>query len=63
MNEKEELIVKLKTLLVIHDQKQKAHQEKYNLSPDCGCITRESCKIFALLPQMQRLGVRLDECI
>lgn len=62
MDKRQELINRIKQLLKTHDAKTKQYQEQHGLSADFGCITRESCVITSLLPEMQRLGVTLDDC-
>ncbi len=58
---REELIVELKRLSAISAEKQLRYQQQYNLGPEVGCITKETCKIAALLPKMIEFGITLNE--
>jgi hypothetical protein len=62
MNDKEQLITKLKILIEASDIKQKKYQEENNYPVDIGCITRETCKMASLVPQMICLGVTFEDC-
>ena len=59
---KEELIAKLKALIVANNIKQKEYQEKYNLSSEVSCLTREACQMFSLYPKMLELSVTFKDC-
>lgn len=61
-NERELLIQKLKHLIEANEIKQREYQQQNNVSPECGCITKEACMMASLLPQMQKLGVTFDDC-
>lgn len=61
--DRQELMNKLQQLIKTHNEKQKKYQEENNLGPEVGCITRESCEIMSLLPQMRRLDVTLDDVL
>ena len=58
---KQILITRLKKLVAIHNEKQKQWQKDHNLSEEVGCITREGCQITALLPEIQRFGIKLED--
>lgn len=62
MNEREQLICRLKSLLETHKLKQRQYQEENNLGSEVGCISRESLIIASLLPQMQALKVSFEDC-
>lgn len=62
MTERDKLIQKLKYLISVNDAKQQEYQRQNNVSPECGCLTREACVMALLLPQMQQLGVTFDDC-
>lgn len=58
---KETLIDELKKLAKTHKIKQTQYQLENNLSEECGCITRESCKIAMLTVEMLNLGVTFND--
>jgi hypothetical protein len=59
MNHKREtLIQRLKQLIEANNIKQQKYQQN---NPECGCITRETCVIASLLPQMQQLEVTFED--
>jgi Trp operon repressor len=61
VSEKEKLITRIRILSAIHKTKQEAWQKEKGMSSECGCITRESCIIASLYPEMQRLGVTFND--
>jgi hypothetical protein len=60
MIEREKLIAHLKSLIETNRVKQLRLQEKYKTSPKVGYLTRETCEMVALLPQIRRLGVMFE---
>jgi len=59
--ERDKLIHRLKMLVAANDIKQKQYRKENNLSEEVGCLTRESCIMASLLPQMNRLGITFDD--
>lgn len=58
MDEREELIKKLRHLLDINKQKQKEYFEKEKEFADyIGCLTKEMCEFIKLYPKMQSLNI------
>ena len=45
----------------VNNSKQAEFQKQNNLRNEVGTITREACMIMALVPQMQELGVTLED--
>jgi hypothetical protein len=58
---RESLITELKYLMRVDNAKQAEYQKQNNLSNEVGTITREACMIMELVPQMQELGVTLED--
>ncbi|MFA5571560.1 MAG: hypothetical protein WDA42_00510 [Candidatus Bathyarchaeia archaeon] len=58
---RESLITELKYLMQVNNSKQAEFQKQNNLRNEVGTITREACMIMALVPQMQELGVTLED--
>ena len=61
MDEKQQLINRLKVLIKINQAKQKKYQDENGLSSDVGCITRESFEMARLVPKMQSLNIKLED--
>ena len=61
VDEREKLILKLKTLLKIHNAKMEQWQKDNNLSTEVGCITREAFIMTSLIPEMQRLKISIED--
>lgn len=62
MSERDLLIQKLKLLIKTNDIKQKEYQQKYRLSAECACLTKEACIMASLLPRMNALNVTFENC-
>jgi hypothetical protein len=63
MCEREELLKKMKEYKRISEEKKKEYykEEYYKYNPECGCIVREDIMIMAMLPQMLKLGITLED--
>ncbi len=61
MNEKEKLISRLKALIKRNDEKQLQYQHENGLSEEVGCLTREAYVLVTLIPEMERLGIKISD--